>query len=49
MPESPRWLLHKTRRAEAVTALRWLRGPREAMNKELAERNYLLKQVIIFP
>ena len=27
MPETPRWLLGKNRRSEALKALRWFRGP----------------------
>jgi len=34
MPETPRWLLGKNRRSEALRALLWLRGPEADIEEE---------------
>ena len=34
MPETPRWSLRKNRRSEALSALKWLRGPEADIEEE---------------
>jgi len=48
MPETPRWLLGKNRRSEALRALLWLRGPEADIEEECFAIEATLGK-IIFP